>query len=52
MTEDERNLWSYFIDKKRKDDVIYCKQCQNCQYDCKQSFRVTNVKCAKYKAAV
>lgn len=39
---------SFFLNKNG--EIEYFKLCVGCKHDCKQSFRVKEVRCPKYKS--
>jgi len=41
---------SFFRDEKG--EVRYCKKCEKCSRNCKQSFRVLSIQCNKYKKII
>lgn len=42
----EKLFWSYFTNDKG--ELEYYKLCEQCKNDCKQSFRISEIKCPKY----
>ena len=47
VTSEDKLLWSYFMNDK--EELEYYKLCEQCKNDCKQSFRISGIKCPKYK---
>ena len=47
MTEEEKRLWSYFINSAGI--VEYYELCKRCKNECKQSFRIVAIKCPKFQ---
>ena len=40
-------FWLHFVDDKG--DISYCKLCEQCKNNCKQSFRINEISCQKHK---
>ena len=47
MTDKEKRYLAYFLNVNGK--IEYYELCKKCVYGCKQSFRVTGLRCRKYK---
>ena len=47
MTDKEKRCRVYFLNVNVK--IEYYEQCMKCVHSCKQSFRITRLKCRKYK---
>lgn len=47
MTDKEKRYWVYFLNVNGK--IEYYEQCKKCVHTCKQSFRITGLRCRKYK---
>ena len=48
MTERQKREWAFFHDDNR--ELAYCSTCQDCDRDCKQSFRVIGIYCPYYES--
>ena len=48
MTERQKREWALFRDDNRV--LAYCSACQDCDRDCKQSFRVIGIYCPYYES--
>ena len=47
VSSEEKLFWSYFMNDKG--ELEYYKICEQCKNDCKQSFRISGIKCHKYR---
>lgn len=47
MTDKEKRYWAYFLNGNGKID--YFEQCKRCVHTRKQSFRITGLRCRKFK---
>lgn len=47
MTDKEKRYWAYFLNASGK--IEYYEQCKRCVHNCKQSFRISGLRCWKYK---
>ena len=43
---EEKLFWSYF--ENSKGELQYNNLCEQCKNSCKQSFRISGIKCPKY----
>ena len=46
VTDKEKRFWAYFLNDKGQ--MQYFEQCLRCIHGCKQSFRITELRCRKY----
>lgn len=46
VSSEEKLLWSYFMNDKG--ELEYYKLCEQCKNDCKQSFRISGIRCPKF----
>lgn len=49
VSSEEKLSWSYFINDK--EELEYYKLCEQCKNDCKQSFRISGLKCLEFKTS-
>ncbi|WP_278950181.1 hypothetical protein [Anaerobutyricum hallii] len=49
MTDKEKRYWAYFLNGNGKID--YFEQCKRCVHTCKQSFRIKELWCKRYREA-
>ena len=47
MTDSEKRYWAYFINSKGA--IEYYSKCLGCNKKCKQSYRISDLKCDKYQ---
>lgn len=48
MTERQEREWEFFLNGKK--ELAYCETCQDCDRNCKQSFRVIGIYCPYYES--
>lgn len=47
MTDNEKRYWAYFINGKGA--IEYYSKCLGCEKHCKQSYRISGLKCDQYQ---
>lgn len=47
VSSEEKLFWLYFMNDKG--ELEYYKLCKQCKNECKQSFRISGIKCHKYR---
>lgn len=47
MSSEEKLFWSYFMNDKG--ELEYYNLCEQCKSDCKQSFRISEIRCQIYE---
>jgi hypothetical protein len=47
MTDKEKRYWAYFLNVNGKID--YFEQCKRCAHSCKQSFRIKELWCKRFR---